>query len=43
MTPEKSARNRVRRAEFVSNIASSATKIGALLTQRPNPTTKEQT
>jgi phosphate transport system permease protein len=43
MTPEKSARNRVRRAEFVSKIASSTTKIGKLLTRRRNTTTKEQT
>jgi phosphate transport system permease protein len=43
MTPEKSARNRVRRAEFVSKIASSTTKIGKLLTRRRNTTAKEQT
>jgi len=43
MTPEKSARNRVRRAEFVAKIASSTTKIGKLLTRRRNTTTKEQT
>jgi phosphate transport system permease protein len=43
MTPEKSARNRVRRAEFVARIASSTIKIGQLLTRRPNSTTKEKT
>lgn len=43
MTPEKSARNRVRRAEFAARIASSTTRIGQLLTRRPNSTTKEKT
>jgi phosphate transport system permease protein len=43
MTPEKSARNRARRAEFVSTISSSSTKLGALFTRRPNTITKEQT
>lgn len=43
MTPEKSARNRVRRAEFLATITSSASQLGTLLTRRAKPTTKEQT
>lgn len=42
MTPEKSARNRARRAEFISTVTSATAKLGALLTRPRKTRTKEK-